>query len=543
MSLHLSPTSRDSLWTLHVNPQAQESDPQIGTGDLVKSLYRHALHEDPLFHFFYEPDLIIRTSLLSVREKIEQWLKDRNYTFIIYDYPTPKPIFGQILYGENGFVEEHLDLFLEIFHTHSLAAVEMDGDEHGFYMTHVIDKLLSDETRLIESKSRTLEYLASRKLTDFSPNEIPMILQTVASTVESRIIAKHHLGLIDRVHTVAHQRIKEQLYYQCYVERVIHAMFNAANHTHNEESIYLSDLSRCYAQKGKIAKSEHNALKEIHLPLQFQHQDIMAEPKRPVRAYGDYHILHNNGFIKLATMAGRVYWVKQAEQANRNPDWKIHFSIQEESLPMAWNTLAQLFIEQKCKFGMKMCYVRFSEHMRGREITVYIFQYHESYANNGFFTAEDEQSVDFWKNFIKIAEERLQQRGVKSNGTAVGDKPLGVYASLRNEAFVPFQEGWFIPSSGLPGLDPTQKLEGQFVYPPNEAGYNGAKQKDPFSKIHSNSSLSSWINHLLSHTLRGDSFENVQRNSKRNHRVVSVILVSSLIFFVGSILVRKQQLK
>lgn len=227
----------------------------------------------------------------------------------------------------------------------------------------------------------------------------------------------------------------------------------------------------------------------VILPETFEYNTIISH-RYEMPEFGDYRILHTNGFIKLATVPGRKYWLSQSqpENQNRNPDWKIHFSIQKESIPQAWDILAQLFIEEKCTFAMKVCYGDFPEHMRGREITVYIYRHHSSYEVDDL-KKEDEQPASFWKRFIALAEERLEQNEIKSNGTAEGDKPLGgMYASLRNEAFVPYNLAWKVPSSGLTGLDRRNpKLEGQLVYPPNDAGYNAAGHEDPLEEDYDSS--------------------------------------------------------
>jgi hypothetical protein len=115
-----------------------------------------------------------------------------------------------------------------------------------------------------------------------------------------------------------------------------------------------------------------------------------------------------------------------------------------------------------------------------------------------------EHSAAFWRDFVADVEQqcvlynnhaphtfhltlvfaflffnphaRLASAGVQSNGCADGDFSLGLYTSLRNEAFVEAQEHWALPSSwqGLDlGATPGTR---QFVYPPNEVDKGGKKE-------------------------------------------------------------------
>jgi len=183
---------------------------------------------------------------------------------------------------------------------------------------------------------------------------------------------------------------------------------------------------------------------------------------------------------------------------------KIHFGIALSDIPRAWNLLANLFIEKDCKFGIKSCFqAGWPDEQRGREITFYIYRYYDpntvkyipvylknhnyqkiqkvprkkarSYchefkknASNPFdiyqLTQQEEESIEKIKDFLVTAERLLFGNKITPSGCAIGDKPLGMYASLRNEAFIYDEQGK------------------NFIYPPNAAGYNGALQKDKFYK-------------------------------------------------------------
>lgn len=107
--------------------------------DLIKELYSNFLKDDPLFHFFFEPDLIIRISSNEVLEKIKASLKQKHIEFLVYAYPVPAPNADRYCYGENegGPVMENLDLYLTIFHAHAIAALTLSPDRHEIYMERV----------------------------------------------------------------------------------------------------------------------------------------------------------------------------------------------------------------------------------------------------------------------------------------------------------------------------------------------------------------------------------------------------------------------
>jgi hypothetical protein len=196
---------------------------------------------------------------------------------------------------------------------------------------------------------------------------------------------------------------------------------------------------------------------------------------------------------------------------HRAPDWKIHFSVTKGDVAKAFDLLAELFHVKKCKFGLKATVPNiyppyeweWPPHMRGREITLYIYQYYDTTQNRHFVKYDKVNSQDddqvaqyivseridlstiskrdfseyfekssfhdlqlpryghswaFYRDFIRSAEDILSKNNIVPNGCADGDLPLGKYASLRNETFV--------------------IIENRFIYPPNGCGYNGAECKD-----------------------------------------------------------------
>ncbi len=194
-----------------------------------------------------------------------------------------------------------------------------------------------------------------------------------------------------------------------------------------------------------------------------------------------YELLHTGGFLRLATTRGRVYWTAQNTFFHATPDWKLHFSVDLEQVRTAWNIVAALFMEMRCEIGMKIFCLNkeeWSEQQRGRELTVYLFNYHYSYhgymqgmipevPDNEFYLGQELEiyGTAFWFTFIKEAERRLSAAGIRGRGCADGDFALPgcTFASLRNEAFV--------------------KIKGEWTYPPNEMGWNAAKHPSPYLEL------------------------------------------------------------
>lgn len=230
-------------------------------------------------------------------------------------------------------------------------------------------------------------------------------------------------------------------------------------------------------------------------PHPFCWNTIEEEPKVQrsclVRAHKtmQYEILHTGGFLRLCTERGRVYWLAQNMYDHRTPDWKIHFSVLPRHVPRAWDLLSRFFMDKACDFGMKAVSAdaldQWPDSQRGRELTVYIFQYDQRYADGGpmmdccppgtehrfFLGPEFQREGDFWTEFIVEASNVLVHAKIESNGgIADGDLPLGgPYASLRNEAFV------------LASDERAEVMGMTYVYPPNSAGWNAAGHIPPMA--------------------------------------------------------------
>jgi len=253
----------------------------------------------------------------------------------------------------------------------------------------------------------------------------------------------------------------------------------------------------------------------------FCYENIIANPKTE-RVYchspdsvnednqTQYEILHTGGFIKLTGPKGRIYWINQGLAEMKNPDWKLHFAIHKDDIPVAWNIIAHLFIQHNCQFGMKTrleslipqhhgdfehsnkksngedgeegthTFNSWSPEMWGREITVYIYQHHSDYDNEDLcsLSKDDERNFQFWNNFASQAEQQLSSAGVRSVRINCGDKKFGnQYVSIRNEAFIKYNPKWTIDQQTCD----TRNGILSDIYPPNDAGWNAADHKYPFS--------------------------------------------------------------
>lgn len=134
-----------------------------GLKKLINELYEYTLKNDTAFHFFYEPELIIRISSESCLTKVKAFLSQRNIPFEEYDYPFPgaKGKFGE---EEGGIVATNLDLFLPVFHAHSVAAITMDDDAHKEYLERVLHTAFNSRFLSREYEGKILMELAHRKL-------------------------------------------------------------------------------------------------------------------------------------------------------------------------------------------------------------------------------------------------------------------------------------------------------------------------------------------------------------------------------------------
>lgn len=210
----------------------------------------------------------------------------------------------------------------------------------------------------------------------------------------------------------------------------------------------------------------------------------------------NYFGICNNGYIKLRTDRGNCYWLTQNENEHRSPDWKFHVSVNNLHLGLAWNLVSSIFLSKCCWEGVKCKYLsENTQTKRGREITLYIFQYDPVY--NSDFDLLDERSENFWYDVFVTIEETLARHNIREAGCAIGDLKLGRYVSLRNEAYVMYGDNW--------------------EYPRDYSGWNAANHRTPFN------------------------IERFKKNSEFNvldyiYLLLKIILISVIWIYIGHVL-------
>ena len=258
----------------------------------------------------------------------------------------------------------------------------------------------------------------------------------------------------------------------------------------------LFSLRRILTQPKRMSEATLSLLEDTVLRVGDSNCDDRDRLDFSPRDNATYQILHSGGFLKLADRHGRVYAYAQALLANRVPDWKLHVSVAPDDHEVAWQIIARAFMRHRLRTMMKLQVQgeAWPERQYGREFTIYIYTHNRGFdrlarqelrddtAREGVVGLEAgvmHRDAEFWRMFIQQLETQLAAANVRSRGTAKGDRALGQYVSLRNEAFVEAREEWQLDRTWH-GIDigaPAGTIH--YVYPPNVAGYNGAGHVDP----------------------------------------------------------------
>jgi len=130
--------------------------------ELIKELYAHCLKDDKKFHYFFEPEIIIRIDSEEVLNKVKDFLNNKDIQFDEYDYPfAPAGKFGE---DPNSIVAKNLELFLTIFHANSIAAITMTEEEHFQYVERLIHTAFNPKLISHQREGSILMNLAKLKL-------------------------------------------------------------------------------------------------------------------------------------------------------------------------------------------------------------------------------------------------------------------------------------------------------------------------------------------------------------------------------------------
>lgn len=130
--------------------------------NLIKETYENCLKDDPKFHFFYEPEIIIRIDSQECLDKTKSYLASKNIQFEEYDYPFPPA--GKFGEDPSGIVAKNLELFLTIFHANSVAALTMSEQDHFQYLERLVHTAFNTKFYPHEQEGGWLANLAAMKL-------------------------------------------------------------------------------------------------------------------------------------------------------------------------------------------------------------------------------------------------------------------------------------------------------------------------------------------------------------------------------------------
>jgi len=102
---------------------------------LIVEIYNLFLKDDPDFHFFYEPEIIIRVSVKEIKNRIINFLDKNIISYEEYEYPfPPKGKYGEI---EGDVVANNLNLLIPVFHSNSIAALTFTDDDFIKYLERI----------------------------------------------------------------------------------------------------------------------------------------------------------------------------------------------------------------------------------------------------------------------------------------------------------------------------------------------------------------------------------------------------------------------
>lgn len=106
---------------------------------LIKKLYKAVLKDDNQFHFFYEPELIIRVRNKNV-EKVTKYLEKQGVKFEVYDYPYPRGCAEEdgYCFESSKFVRDNLEMFKKIYHFHSVANLTLSEKKYKDYLGRIM---------------------------------------------------------------------------------------------------------------------------------------------------------------------------------------------------------------------------------------------------------------------------------------------------------------------------------------------------------------------------------------------------------------------
>src|SRR3990167_5823847 len=115
--------------------EIQKIDSQEDRMKLVRYLFKEFLLEDDLFHYFFEPEIIIRVSEPKVLKDIENYLTKKEYKFFIYDYPA---FDKKGFYAANSSDKSIYAPLMHLYHLHALAVLLFNKEQMKWYTNRTI---------------------------------------------------------------------------------------------------------------------------------------------------------------------------------------------------------------------------------------------------------------------------------------------------------------------------------------------------------------------------------------------------------------------
>ena len=115
--------------------EIQKIDKQKIRIKLVKYLFLKFLIDDDLFHYFFEPEIIIRVSEPKVLKDIEEYLTQKQYKYFTYDYPAFEK---KAFYGASPSDKSIYNNLMQLYHLHALAALTFNKKELKWYTNRTI---------------------------------------------------------------------------------------------------------------------------------------------------------------------------------------------------------------------------------------------------------------------------------------------------------------------------------------------------------------------------------------------------------------------
>ncbi len=134
---------------------------------LLRILYDEFLIEDTLWHYFLEPDLIIRVKNAKIIKEITTFLHLNYINFVIYDYPiAPDPINeGGRDYDEapKSITINYLKHFLAVYHVQCVFYMEIKDIDKKEMRAKIIHSLINEDFMNYDEEMHELNKLTLRR--------------------------------------------------------------------------------------------------------------------------------------------------------------------------------------------------------------------------------------------------------------------------------------------------------------------------------------------------------------------------------------------